>query len=206
MCGRYYIETEDDIIEIRSIIQEVQDKLYGTPEAVKLKSGEIFPTNVAPIITADGAVAMQWGFPRWDGKGVVINARSETAHDKSMFRKSLLERRCVVPTTGFFEWRHEGGKSKEKYLFNLPGEKVLYLAAMYNIFEGNPLPSFTILTTAANSSMVDYHDRMPVLLARHERDAWITDSKAIGNILNRLPSRLTAQKTEKPQPEQTSLL
>lgn len=206
MCGRYYIETEEELTEIRAIIQETQDKLYGKPEAAQLKMGEIFPTNTVPILGLNGAEAMQWGFPKWDGKGVVINARSETVHDKNMFRGSLMERRCVVPTTGFYEWRHEGGKSKEKYLFTLPGEKVLYLAAIYNIFEGDTLARFSILTTAANESMVPYHDRMPVLLGAGERDWWISDGNSTDGILHRVPAQLVAQRAEKPEPQQTSLL
>lgn len=206
MCGRYYIESEDDLVEIRAIIQEVQDKLYGKPEAAQLKTGEIFPTNIVPIITVDGGVAMQWGFPKWDGKGVVINARAESANDKNMFRKSLQERRCVVPTTGFYEWRHEGGKNKEKYLFTAPGERMLYLAAIYNIFDGDILPRFTILTTAANESMKPYHNRMPVLLGVGERDRWISDGNAADTILHRIPAQLVASKTNKPKPQQVSLL
>lgn len=206
MCGRYYIESEEDIIGIREVIREVQEKLYGRPEAAQLKQGEIYPTNIVPIISASGPEAMQWGYPRWGASGVVINARSETVRDKSMFRRSLVERRCVVPTTGFYEWRHEGGKSKEKYLFTLSGEKILYLAAIYNVFEGDPLPRFTILTTAANDSMLPYHDRMPVLLGAEERGQWISDGSAADGILHRVPAQLVAQRTEKPQPQQMSLL
>lgn len=135
MCGRYYIETGEDVIEIRSIIKEVQDKLYGTPELAQLKTGEIYPTNLVPIISSDGTVAMRWGYPKWDGKSVIINANAETAAEKNMFRKSLMERRCVVPTSGFYEWLHEGGKSKEKHLFTLPDERyfIWLLSIIYSM-------------------------------------------------------------------------
>ena len=73
-----------------------------------IHTGEIFPTNAAPILLPDGQKMtpkpMTWGFPSFKGKGVIINARGETALDKPMFRRSVLERRCIVPTTGFYEW------------------------------------------------------------------------------------------------------
>lgn len=101
MCGRYTLFTEEQTEDIRNIIREVQEK---QPEN-NMKSGEIFPTNTAPILKAEGgqlgADLAIWGFPKFDGKGVIINARSETAEQKKMFRDSLLTRRCAIPSTGF---------------------------------------------------------------------------------------------------------
>lgn len=74
-----------------------------------------------------------------------------------MFRKSVLERRCVIPTTGFYEWGPGAGGKKRKYRFNLPGERALYLAGLWNEFAGER--KCVILTTAANASMEGIHDR-----------------------------------------------
>lgn len=71
---------------------------------------------------------MSWGFPKWDGKGVIINAKSETASEKNI-KQSLLQRRCVIPSTGFYEWNN-AGKSKEKYLFRSETSPVLYMAGI----------------------------------------------------------------------------
>jgi len=71
--------------------------------------GEVFPTNIAPVVMHDGALAVKWGFPHWKNSGVIINARSETALEKKMFGKPLRERRCVVPSSGFYEWGHSSG-------------------------------------------------------------------------------------------------
>jgi putative SOS response-associated peptidase YedK len=64
-------------------------------------------TNASPILLPDGQKMtpkpMAWGFPSFKGKGGIINARGETALDKTMFHRSVLERRCIVPTTGFYE-------------------------------------------------------------------------------------------------------
>ena len=86
MCGRYTIFTENEIVEIRAIIQEIS-RIFGDGA---VNTGEISPTNVAPILTLSNhrlaPSPVSWGFPRWDGKGVIINARCETALQKPLFR------------------------------------------------------------------------------------------------------------------------
>ena len=139
---------------MREILNEINKNFAGP--AVNLKTGEIFPTNLAPIIISEGGVMaarpMFWGFPKWKGSGVIINARAETAADKPMFRSSLAARRCIVPSTGFYEWSHSGDKKqKDKYLINLPDTPMLYMAGIYNYYhesDGQQLPRFVILTTA----------------------------------------------------------
>jgi putative SOS response-associated peptidase YedK len=183
MCGRYTVFTEDEVIEMREIINEVNQRYINTAELAAMKTGEIFPTNVVPVLaqgTGDvEARLMTWGFPKWQDAGVIINARAETALEKQMFRSSLLQRRCVVPSTGFYEWKHEGGKSKkDKYLVTLPGEDMLYMAGFYNTFRdklGKPFIGFVILTAEANDSMAPLHDRMPVVLSADQRGRWLAD-------------------------------
>ena len=190
MCGRYLIDG-DDYLDILTEVghgavpfltasgvaasSEVQGGTMASP-----LSFEVFPTNVAPVITGGGALAIKWGFPHWKNSGVIINARAETALEKNMFRKPLLERRCLVPSSGFFEWAHVSGrKKKDKYLLRLPGENILYMAGMTGVFRetsGEEYSAFVILTTGASDSVASIHDRMPVILAPDERDAWIGDA------------------------------
>jgi len=178
MCGRYLIDDEaySDILMI----------LYGTDKMSGMYSGatpivargEIFPTNFAPVISAGGASAIKWGFPHWKGSNVIINARSETALEKPTFRKSLLDRRCVIPSSGFYEWSRTGSNKKQKYLFREPDEQKLYMAGFWNEFKdstGVAYNAFTILTTAANDCVAPIHDRMPVILSQDEQDYWIND-------------------------------
>ena len=201
MCGRYYVEDEETIIEMREIINEINRKYSDSATAPKMKTGEIFPTDAAPVLVASGstqqAKAMRWGFPKWQGSGVVINARSESAAEKSMFRNSLVSRRIVVPTTGFYEWRRKDGhKSKDKFLFRKDGTKMLYLAGVYNAFareDGTKEERFVILTAAANKSMASYHDRMPVILQGDEKEAWLHDGHSYTNIMQKEQPSLIAQ-------------
>lgn len=155
--------------------------------AASIHTGEIFPTNAAPILLVEEKKMtpkpMTWGFPGFRGKGV-INARGETAFDKPMFRKSLLERRCAVPTTGFYEW----DKGKTKYQFRLPGQRELYLAGLWNTFQGEE--RFVILTTAPNDTIVRIHDRMPVLLRNDELLPWLYDTAMASEKLTALQPAL----------------
>jgi putative SOS response-associated peptidase YedK len=144
------------------------------------------------MVWADNKVTpmpIQWGFPKWKGKGVIINARAETAAQKPMFKGPLQTRRCVIPSTGFYEWRRASGKpGKEKYLLTEPGKDILYMAGMVDTFsrpEGGTHEAFTILTTAANESVAALHDRMPVILQADELEAWLRDGKYTQAVLER---------------------
>ncbi|MCL2820885.1 MAG: SOS response-associated peptidase [Oscillospiraceae bacterium] len=158
--------------------------------------GEIFPSYTVPVIESDGVKPVKWGFPHWKNSSVIINARSETAAEKNMFRKPMRERRCVVPSGGFYEWSRTGGsqrtgsgnyrgggsgrKLKDKYLFRQPGEHMMYMAGIISTFRdesGDEYNAFVILTTAANDSVAPIHDRMPVLLAKDEHELWIKDER-----------------------------
>jgi len=186
MCGRYVIFTKQENREIINIMNEINIK-YNPEEA---RTGEIFPTNKAPILISENdqitPVLYSWGFPNFKNKGVIINARAETAEEKRMFRESLILRRCVIPSTGFFEWKKDA--SKQKYLFTLTEEKTLYMAGLYNEFNGES--RFVILTTAANPSMTEVHDRMPVILNGDKLKSWISDTSQALEILHGAPPML----------------
>ena len=203
MCGRYYID--DGEAEMMATLRLLKD-------TVTVKTGEIYPTNTAPIIrggeSGPEVTALKWGFPRWNGGGSVINARAETALEKNMFRKSLLERRCVVPSSGFYEWnRVEGKKEKDKYLIRRPQSSGLYMAGVWNTFKSpeGPYEAFVILTTCANEYMSPggmdltlfpegrrpIHDRMPVLLDRDEQELWLTNDGYMEIVLYRPGPELT---------------
>ena len=207
MCGRYTTVADEEMVEMRAIIREILTT-FGDGA---IRTGEILPSNIAPVLTLkDGRLApvpVTWGFPKWNGKGVIINARSETALNKRTFSKPLLTRRCVVPSTGFFEWTHirpsepqlslfsdsvNGVPSpkgpKAKLLFNVPGESMLYMAGMIETVTdalGNQKDVFCILTTAAKHSISRFHDRMPVILGSGEREAWVESETFMREVLAR---------------------
>jgi len=196
MCGRYLIDDEAyaDILQILHDLNAAKDRVYSENiPAGELTRGEVFPTNIAPVIENGEIVAVKWGFPHWKNTGVIINARSETALEKRMFGKPLRERRCVIPSSGFYEWGDNSGhspgrKRKSKYLFRRPGEHMLYMAGMIGTFRdafGEEYSAFTILTTAANENVAPIHDRMPVILAADEIDPWTSDHGFMEFVLHR---------------------
>ncbi|NLK99302.1 MAG: SOS response-associated peptidase [Clostridiales bacterium] len=183
MCGRYNFTVEQSD-ELREIIEKLNAKIHGG----EYKSGEIFPTNQVPLLIGENnqssPVISAWGFPKYDNKGVIINARSETAFEKKTFRDSIINRRCIIPSTGFYEWDRE----KRKIMFRLDGTNALYMAGLYNHYQGEL--RFVILTTAANESISDVHHRMPLVIPKDEIDTWILDDKVTVDILHRVPPML----------------
>ncbi len=176
MCGRYYIDNEEENVKLRAILQELDRRRL--PGSEDVHTGEVFPGQTAPIILAEGGAAavrpMKWGFPRAGGGGLVINSRSEKASVTPMFSKAARERRCLVPISGFYEWRRtaSGSKTKEKYAFTTERAKsggLMYLAGFYGDFmggfEAGGYSGFVVLTREADEQMSPYHDRMPVMIS-----------------------------------------
>jgi putative SOS response-associated peptidase YedK len=187
MCGRYYIASEEDAAEMDRIIEEIERRLAGAPETFALKTGEIFPTDVVPVIAGNKRreimpFPMKWGYSRPDGKGVVINARSESVFDKPIFRQGILSRRCLVPATNYFEWRKTGGR--QKYAIRPRGEKLLCMAGIYRYEADLKLPRFVILTRPAAEGLRFIHDRMPVVLPAEAHEQWLSGEGDVLRLLS----------------------
>ncbi|MBI0583404.1 MAG: SOS response-associated peptidase [Methanomassiliicoccus sp.] len=176
MCGRFTIGEIKDLVTRFSIDQPIAD--------MPRPRYNLAPTQDAPIVvraSPNRLVMMRWGLiPFWakDAKigSKMINARAEGLSDKPAFRVSLKERRCLVPTTGFYEWkRTDGGKAP--YLARVIDDKLFAMAGLYDRWKdpsGSEVLSFTIITTAANELMAKVHDRMPVILSKEDEDRWLT--------------------------------
>ena len=172
MCGRYYIESEDSTLELLAIIDEVNRKSKAGP----VKTGEIFPTDVAPVIANNrsqkqAAFAMRWGYSMGDDRRPIINARSETAASKPMFKDGMAQRRCLIPASFYFEWAVQDGK-KAKYAIRQSDSEMIYMAGLYRIEHGTD-PVFTILTRSPADSIAFIHDRMPVILPAAAIGDWL---------------------------------
>ncbi|EGD48450.1 protein of unknown function DUF159 [Ruminiclostridium papyrosolvens DSM 2782] len=180
MCGRYAIFTEEENQDLRNIVNDINERLKG--KAATMKTGEIFPTDTVPVITdisSNGKKStdlFKWGFPNFkQSGGVIINARSETVHEKPTFRNLLQSGRCIIPASGFYEWRKADGK-KEKYFIRSASGNVIYMAGLYNRFIdniGDVNNRFVILTTDANEQMSYVHGRMPVILRPEDSSVWL---------------------------------
>lgn len=165
MCGRYtgYV---DDSEELKTIYTLAKRSYPNT----KFKEGEIFPTDTVPVIinnnTRLAAVPASWGIPGYGSSKCIINGRCETILERPTFRDSFLRHRCIVPTTGYYEWN----SAKQRFIFNLSGERVVYLGGIYNIYPDSL--RFVILTVNATGEAASVHKRMPLVLTKDILRRW----------------------------------
>ncbi len=138
----------------------------------------IAPTQEVPIIVNDGrnkVFMMRFGLiPSWSKEKKtrysLINARAETVTKKPMFRRLLAKHRCLVPTTGFYEWKKVGSR-KTPHFIRVKYENYFALAGLWDHWKdpkGEEIKSFTIITTKANDVLSEIHPRMPVILRKED--------------------------------------
>lgn len=186
MCGRYYI-TDETAREIERLVRHLDRKL-------KLQhSGDVYPSQKAEIFCGrEGRLMvdqMDWGFPGYESKQLLINARAESVLERKTFRDSIFHRRCIIPAKGFYEWN----KSKEKFAYERKDMPFLLMAGCYNRYQERD--RFVILTTEANASVSPVHDRMPLILEPDEAERWILDDRETEHFLKKVPVMLKS-KTE----------
>lgn len=184
MCGRYHLSTPPEALAT----------IFGFIDLPNLAARwNIAPTQSAPILHSDasGARRMEmarWGLvPPWAGKPnangnydgpPLINAREETIQEKPAFRHSFRDSRVLVPADGFYEWT---GKGAEKRAFCIrPTHQAAFAfagitAEMPKGYDG-PRRSFSIVTTAANATLVPIHHRMPVVIPLDAAEVWLSGS------------------------------
>jgi len=190
MCSRYFLDADGNIIAFTFQVP-VHERIR--------KRFNIAPTQEAPIVRAakEGgreAAMLRWGLVPFWAKDVkigsqMINARAETVAEKPAFRHAFQQRRCLVPATGFFEWRGEPGR-KQAFAITVPERPLFAFAGLWERWKpkdapGEPVETFTIVTTDANESVAPVHDRMPVILPPAAYDEWLfgSDDAALALLL-----------------------
>ncbi len=143
----------------------------------------IAPSQPAAVVRSDAEGNLEWALPRW---GLVphwakepktgykmINAKAETVAEKPAYRGPFRHRRCIVPVDGFYEWKEEG-KVKQPYFIHFRDQTPVFLAGLWDHWQGDgqDLETFTVLTTTANK-LLDFHDRMPVILTPEDVTTWL---------------------------------
>lgn len=187
MCSRYYLD-ENFYDELETLIITLGAKLQIPPA---IFPSDIRPTMPAPIIYEESGVPalafLKWGFGNGRNSGLVINARAETVTEKPLFREAAAEHRCLIPASGFYEW----DVGKNKFRFKDRGKRLMCFAGLFTIQENEG--RFVILTTTANASMEDVHDRMPVVLRPEEYGRWLTDVDTLREIQKNAPPELAKE-------------
>jgi len=179
MCGRFVLDDIDDILPRFGITDPKDIKEELTPHY------NIAPTQNIPIIYKDKNQKnriefMKWGLvPYWAkdpkiGYGM-INARAETLAQKPSFKHILKTKRCLVPSSGFYEWK-KIDKQKVPFYIGIKSNRIFSFAGLFDNWkdsDGNELVTFTIITTDANDTLKTIHNRMPVILEQEFEEKWL---------------------------------
>jgi putative SOS response-associated peptidase YedK len=123
-----------------------------------------------------------WGIqPAWS-KGMLINAQAETVASKKTFASAFAHNRCLVPCSGWFEWRDEGGAKKQKYLFSYEDNEPVYMAGI--LYPSDDVMQLVTLTTAPTDECRPYHHRMPLLIGASDIRYWFqSEPNQLENLL-----------------------
>ena len=151
--------------------------------------GEVRPADIAPVIVYQGSGLvsidnLRWGFKKWDGKGVIINARAETLHEKNIFSKLLYVGRCVVPAGEYYEWERISVKNKVKHYVKDKESNLLFMAGLYQDAADGSGREFVIITKDADENVGKIHDRMPVILRTDQIEGWFTGKLSPKDIIH----------------------
>ncbi len=178
MCGRFTLNTTGG---------ELARQFELEAEFEVSARYNIAPTDKSPVVrvpdlaTPREAVFLRWGLvPFWaDDPSIgnrMISARAETVPDKSAYRAAFQKRRCLVPASGFYEWK-KTGDGKQPYYIRRTDEQLLGFAGLWERWSddqsGEVVESFTILTGEPNDRVADLHDRMPVIVKSEDYDFWL---------------------------------
>jgi len=185
MCGRFVLTTPAQALAAHF-------QASSSENLLALPRYNIAPSqDVVAVRIEHGRrrlVMLRWGLvPAWARDASIgnrmINARAETAAEKPSFRHALAQRRCIVPASGFYEWKPQGRRKQPWYFRavrhqarSAPDDALLAMAGLWERWiapDGQALESCAVLVTAANALVAPVHDRMPVLLAPQDYQRWL---------------------------------
>lgn len=177
MCGRFVLRASP----------EQMAELFDLPDAPYLEARyNIAPTQPVAVVRINPASRQRewaltlWGLiPSWAKDPSIgqkmINARADGVAEKPSFRAAFKRRRCLVPASGFYEWK-KTANGKEPHFITSADGRPLAFAGLWETWaggEGGELQTCTILTTDANALVSSLHDRMPVIVAPEDYSLWL---------------------------------
>lgn len=166
MCGRFALNATESALKSH----------FHLTSGLALKPRyNIAPSTPVPIIKTEGNGVdfARWGFiPSWykeispSTKGH-INARIETLLEKPTFKSAFLKHRCLIPATGYFEWRHFGEK-KQPYYVTLKNQPIFAFAGIWSSWE-----TCAIITMEAPDFLQTLHERVPAIVSPEHYKTWL---------------------------------
>ena len=196
MCGRF------NVID-NPITQMIMDTL-GIEFSIT-SNDNVCPSDLIPTVGFANKHAVQinanWGIkPEWSTK-LLINAQSESVSYKKTFKQAFINNRCLVPCSGWYEWKTNQQGNKQKYLFNNKNNAMFMAAILYKNPLNNSLSSevdlfgdpintnkqqtqLVTLTTKANLQCEPIHSRMPLIIPPDKAIRWLSgDNHEINDLL-----------------------
>jgi len=185
MCGRYVLNADGKTIQ----------QIFNLESVPTIEPRyNIAPSQPVMAITNDdpqNATHLQWGLiPSWSKDPKIgykmINARSETAHEKPSFRAAFKRCRCIIPATGFYEWAKMDDGRKAPHLIYVGDHEVFAFAGLWEIWhspDGEEIRTCTILTGEPNDKIKPLHHRMAVILHQDDYDTWLSPDELPTQVL-----------------------
>lgn len=176
MCGRF-----ENRLSLAEIVALYGLRTVGTVPNLKPRA-DIRPTETIPAVRMGAAgreLAMLrwWLVPSWAKEAgsdyPMFNARAETIATRKSFAGPFRHRRCLIPASGFYEWRKDGTGRRTRFLITAHSGAPLSFAGIWERNEHLGIESCAIITTPANRLMRPIHDRMPAIIDPRDHAAWL---------------------------------
>jgi putative SOS response-associated peptidase YedK len=192
MCGRFVLVLNAD---------EIQEE-FGTEDAPSswMPDYNVSPSKNIPVLTAENP--LNWRFIKWglnrnynQQSRFIINIRKETLEEKNTFKHLLKNKRCLIPTSGFYEWKKEASQKKSSpFYFSILGDHPIAFAGVWDesTLENKQGAEFAIITCPANQVVSQVHGRMPVILDNEACKLWMSNIE-LGDALGLLKSYSNAK-------------
>jgi putative SOS response-associated peptidase YedK len=195
MCGRYtHRYTWSQIVELYRLTEPAVAPNDFQPRY------NIAPTQKAPIVRERAGkrelAMLRWRLiPYWSKDAKIayktINARAETVTTAPSFREAFKARRCLIPTSGFYEWL-KTPSGKQPYCVGFKDGRPFALAGLWERWKdresGEKVETFTIITGPPNEVAGKIHNRMPVIIDPANFDRWLTAQDPPADLLKPYPA------------------
>lgn len=197
MCGRFSLHAEENEI--------ISHFSLSTGFSMRARYN-IAPTQVIPVVRKwrHPIDFFRWGLiASWEKGGAslpagYINARIESIATKPAFKRVFATQRCIIPASGYYEWRTVG-RRKQPYYLSFHEHTVLGLAGVWSVWrdqEGREYTTCAILTREAPENLKNYHERMPVILEKAAYSAWLSSSHLSIEEVEKLFLNVSLEKSE----------
>jgi putative SOS response-associated peptidase YedK len=171
MCGRYFLDLE-----------ALKNVNFTTENTITYETNfNITPQSKVPLIIDNKVTMATWGFyPDWlksqKNSKPLFNTRWETIQEKRTFQTAYKKHRCLVPISGWYEWKNIDGE-KQPYFFHKDKE-LLQAAGIYWLRSSGDI-EFSIITNEAKSELSTIHNRTPLILDSNEQFKWTSEIDSI---------------------------